>query len=592
MRHKIKFITICLAALLCGIGLHAQTSILTFDGVDDCVAIGDMGAEITTQYTAEAWIKPASLGSLTTQYGRTIFASSTANSKPLWLTHLGSELRVYTFVGPSNSPYHDTSGAGLTVGHWHHVAVSSVKSGTTVVYVDGVPLLSVPSGTEDEWNTIFTIGDLRPGRGLAFHGEIADVRVWNTIRTETEIQENMYGEIPAESGGLVGYWKLDGDTLDSSDEPVYDGAVQNGMNPQPSPDWNGLELWIEEEETYVGYEEEFTLYVKIRNVPWNNPMRGFEVTVNYDPAYLESISFAEESFLSDYAGSASGTQFYTRGEEGAYIISNAILSVPPGTWDHPFGASGDGTIFSMTLKSLTKPSCYTGIPITLPDVILRNEINQPITPGSITGAEVYIHPTLVIPLRNGWNMISSWVIPPDMTIESVFAHLREDGYLIKVQDELGRAYLQDTESNWINNIGNYEMNEGYYVKVNENCELVIEGECVILPMTVELREGWNIIPYPYHDPQPALQVIQPLIDSGVLIKVQNELGQSIVQGTSGEWEDFIETFGEGKGYYVKVNTDTSITFYPPGQDRNDKSIDKNNDDSFLKHVDQIDYYKM
>lgn len=354
MKCKMKFIVMCLTVLFCAAGLQAQTSILTFDGVNDCVAIGDMGAEITTQYTAEAWIKPASFGSLTAEYGRTIFASSTDTSKPLWLTHRGSELRLYTFVGQSNSPYHDTSGAGLTVGQWHHVAISSVKSGTTVLYVDGIPLLNVPSGTEGIWNTIFTIGDLRPGRGLAFHGEIADVRVWNTVRTETEIQENMYGEVPAESAGLVGYWKLDGDALDSSDEPLYDGVVQDGLITHPAPDWNGLDLWIDEAETYVDYEEEFTLYVKIRNVPWINPMRGFEMTLNYDTEYLTATSsdFTEGAFLSSFS-QPQGTQFYVRGEDGAWTVSCAILSVPPGTWDEPFGASGDGVLF------FPRSNCFT-----------------------------------------------------------------------------------------------------------------------------------------------------------------------------------------------------------------------------------------
>ncbi len=133
------------------------------------------------------------------------------------------------------------------------------------MYIDGVVKLSVPAGTTGTWNTNFTIGDLRPGRNLAFHGEIADVRVWNTIRTETEIQDNMYDGVSPDAPGLVGWWKLDGDALDSSSAPVYNGVIQNGTAPLPSPDWGGLDLWLDEPLTYLDYNETVTLDVKIEN---------------------------------------------------------------------------------------------------------------------------------------------------------------------------------------------------------------------------------------------------------------------------------------------------------------------------------------
>jgi len=555
LKYKIKFIMMCLAAFCCLAGLRAQTSILTFDGVNDCVAIGDMGAEITTQYTAEAWIKPASLGDGLAEYGRTIFASSTDTSKPLWLTQRGSELRVYTFVGQSNAPYHDTSGAGITVDQWHHIAVSSVKGGTTVLYVDGVPVLNVASGTEGLWNTIFTIGDLRPGRELAFHGEIADVRVWNTIRTQTEIQSNMYGGVPGDSAGLVGYWKLDGDALDSSSGTSYDGVIQNGTAIHPAPDWNGLDLWIEETDTYVGYEEEFTLYAKIRNVPWINPLRGFEI-----------------SFLSDYAGSASGTQFYTSGEEGAYTVSNAILSVPPGTWDYPFGASGDGTLFSMTLKTLTSANCTPGVEVSLSDVILRNEINQPIVPTSVEPAFVHIEGTQTIPLYTGWNLISAWLVPAGLDMENeIFAQLIADGYLVKVQDEAGTTLVQDIYGDWENYIGDWQTVEGYYVQVNDNCFLELTGCPLPLPMTIDLHDGWNIIPYPYQYPQDTMTFLDPLLD--VLEKVQDESGNTIVQGLIGNWiiDEELVTLKTDEGYYVYVTEDTTFTYPAPARQA-DKSF--------------------
>lgn len=346
-----------------------------------------------------------------------------------------------------------------------------------------------------------------------------------------------------------------------------------------------VSLTIDPPESHIGYHETVTLSVNISGVEETDPMRGFEMTVNYDPTYLTITAedFTEGTFLSDAATPEFATQFYAIGMEGAITVSCAILGVPP---DHqppsPWGAFGDGTLFTMSFTALQKPSCYTAIPITLTDIILRNEVNQPIVPSSVTGADIYVHPTLIIPLHTGWNLISSWVIPPDMSMDSVFAALREDGYLIKVQDEYGNAYVQDVLGNWQNAIGDYEMDEGYYVRVNAECDLIIEGACIILPMVVDLHTGWNIIPYPYPLPQTALSILEPIINSGILIKAQDEYGDAIVQNIQGEWVDDIGDFEEGEGYYINVTGPASIT-YPVWNGATQNSIDINHHDSNLDY---------
>lgn len=332
-------------------------------------------------------------------------------------------------------------------------------------------------------------------------------------------------------------------------------------------------LEIDPPVSYPGYDEIVTLSVYISGISADQPMRGFDMQVNFDPAYLscDADDFIEGSFLEDAAAEHGlRTQFYVRESSGAWIVSCAILSVPPGMPTQPFGADGDGVLFSINLKTLNKPSCYTAIPVTLSNIRMRDELNHDIDLDSHSDAEIYIHPTLVIPLYEGWNLISSWVIPPDMALEAVFEDLREDGYLIKVQDEYGNFYLKPTSSEWINEIGPYKMEEGYYVQVNQDCELVIEGQCVLLPMTVELHAGWNIIPYPYSISRVALDVLQPLIDENTLLKAQDEDGNFIIKNVVGGWDDEIGLFEEGEGYYILVSEDTSITFPGPNREETKK----------------------
>ena len=70
------------------------------------------------------------------------------------------------------------------------------------------------------------------------------------------------------------------------------------------------------------------------------------------------------------------------------------------------------------------------------------------------------------------------------------------------------------------------ITEGYKVRVNATTSLNITGRPVELPLSIPLSIGWNIISYPFMNSQPALDVFDPLIDAGTLVKVQNEAGGS------------------------------------------------------------------
>ena len=179
-----------------------------------------------------------------------------------------------------------------------------------------------------------------------------------------------------------------------------------------------------------------------------------------------------------------------------------------------------------------------------------------------------------INLVTGWNLISSPLVPDDADMEAVMAPLIDAGYLIKVQNEAGNA-LQEIGSVWINNIGDWVMTEGYYVQVNADCTLPIFGNPVSLPMTVNLTTGWNIISYPYMTPQAAMGILQPLINDGKLVKVQNDSGNAIEE-IGGNWIDFIGNFETGEGYQINVNDNASLIYGVPAKGRKlnqDKSLD-------------------
>jgi hypothetical protein len=112
-------------------------------------------------------------------------------------------------VGNPDTPVRSTS--RVTTNEWVHVAATrSRASGIVLVFVNGV-LEGVGAGNTNElsaWPTI-NIGG-RPGRNF-FVGLMADLRIWATVRSQSQILDNMHRRLSGNEAGLVGYYRLDDD---------------------------------------------------------------------------------------------------------------------------------------------------------------------------------------------------------------------------------------------------------------------------------------------------------------------------------------------------------------------------------------------
>lgn len=319
-----------------------------------------------------------------------------------------------------------------------------------------------------------------------------------------------------------------------------------------------INIYISEPVYHITYSEECLLNINIAGLDPPQIIRGYEIQINYDTNYLTASSgdIYQGDFLNYFANS-SGTTFLISGQNGAWIVTGAVLGIPKNIEkDKPTS----GTLFSIKLTALSKPSCYNSVSVTLSDIVLRDELNNPILVDSVSGAEIFIQPTLIIPLQTGWNLISSWVIPPDASIEEIFKELRESGSLVKVQDENGLAYEHGFSDFWLNEIGNFQLTEGYYVEVNTDCSLKIKGDSIILPMEIQLQAGWNIVPFLYSVPINAIDFLQSNMDMSLLQKVQDENGNAIEPLYGNNWLNDIGDFKEGEAYYIQVSHDAILSF--------------------------------
>ena len=117
---------------------------------------------------------------------------------------------------------------GVTTGVWYHLAwthdpniaapkFEMFKNGTSLGKQDSfahADIGLINNGTGD-----FNVGASSTNIGVPanfFDGKIDEVRIWNVIRTQTQINDNKAIELVGNESGLVGYWKLNGDFTDST----------------------------------------------------------------------------------------------------------------------------------------------------------------------------------------------------------------------------------------------------------------------------------------------------------------------------------------------------------------------------------------
>lgn len=163
------------------------------------------------QITIEALIYPREFGKL---------ISTVMGIEGQFLMRIGdsgypdNQIQMATSIG--NFPA-ASSDKGLATKTWQHVAMTYDANTTEwVIYVNG----KVQSSGKKDLGNINIKGngsdrDFLIGKSYDdnrwFEGNMSEVRVWNVVRTQQEIQDNIY-TVDTQTEGLVGYWKMDDNT--------------------------------------------------------------------------------------------------------------------------------------------------------------------------------------------------------------------------------------------------------------------------------------------------------------------------------------------------------------------------------------------
>jgi subtilisin-like proprotein convertase family protein len=169
--------------------------------------------EVTNNFTIEGWIKPNNASGFSRLFNKN-------NSYALGLSNNQNSL---TFTRHDGGDY--SVSYSFSTGVWYHIACTFV-SGTVEFFVNGISAgtVNVPYTIQAN-NTVAQIGSDTGGGHHHFEGNIDNVRLWSSVRSESEILDDMHSLLTNTSNPtLVGSWWLiegTGNALDYSGNGIH-----------------------------------------------------------------------------------------------------------------------------------------------------------------------------------------------------------------------------------------------------------------------------------------------------------------------------------------------------------------------------------
>jgi len=175
----------------------AQGTSLTFDGLNDYISVPHKTNLISeNNITIEAWVSPSAI-----KPNNVLFSKGTSyevlldNKQPVFKLNNGSlnlKFAIDTF----------------RLNDWRHIAVS--YDGTTAkIYVNGELKASQAYSTSISLNTDSLFIGADAAKTNFFSGNIDEVRVWNTARTDFEIKRDYDRILNGNESGIAASWGFD-----------------------------------------------------------------------------------------------------------------------------------------------------------------------------------------------------------------------------------------------------------------------------------------------------------------------------------------------------------------------------------------------
>lgn len=341
----------------------APTQSADFNGTSQYASkTSPSGITFTDDFTCEAWIWLDSISG--TGGANAILARRNTSG---WQFRIADNTGQVQLFGFSATGYRAVvSNASVPFGRWVHIAATlNMSANTGDIYMDGVQVSSTMnnSGTP---TSLVQAGDLAIGLESAsvryFDGKVADARLWSTIRTQSEIRDNMNKQLTGSESGLVGYWKLNGNFNDSTSNANNLSASGGATATYAANPFNANAYAIVmSDPVYSAPNTTMTVQCPT-GYPIPNETLG---TISY--ATVEApYGFPLGRYLWELTMLQIGTGSSVSNSAGTYVPSGYSLVVPTGEWQLSFSGTaawnGSSTSYAFNLATLSTSTSSNTLP--------------------------------------------------------------------------------------------------------------------------------------------------------------------------------------------------------------------------------------
>jgi alpha-tubulin suppressor-like RCC1 family protein len=172
---------------------------LDFDGIDDCAFDETSRIDLTayTSFTIEFWANRA------TDYTNHAIIGQGDTTNDLFIGFSSANAFQFSYDTSlvATGEYTETG--------WHHWAIAYDASTLSMtIYCDGEWITENTADTAYDVTGVFYIG-CGPNFTDYFEGQIDEIRIWDTIRTQEEIQDNLYVPLQDLEADLASFWRMD-----------------------------------------------------------------------------------------------------------------------------------------------------------------------------------------------------------------------------------------------------------------------------------------------------------------------------------------------------------------------------------------------
>ena len=207
---------------------------LQLNGTSDYMEVPYAADLNPNQFTVSFWAKVDGRQG----HWRSPLSCRNFGSKTGYILYAADDNKWQCWLG-NGSDWIGDIGMDVQLGVWTHLA-TTFNGSQIKLYINGNPAISKNASL-----AINTTHPLQIGKGegwlgtqFFFPGKIAEVRVWNVVRTQSDITTTMNQRLVGSETGLVGYWKLDGTANDSQTNGTANNGTLHGGNWVSDPDLN------------------------------------------------------------------------------------------------------------------------------------------------------------------------------------------------------------------------------------------------------------------------------------------------------------------------------------------------------------------